>query len=373
MAGPWHRVPVPQPRQLALAAALVAVATVGAVAVVTGPAAPRAAVAAGAMSAAGVPNAASVALPSPSPSVVSKPAFPKALVAVSVAEVWAGHRKVRSYDRPALQRPAQIVAWIRGMTFYQRSHLYRRLATQVRYGEQVEVLGTRDALTRIRIPSQTGGRFPDGIVGWMASRQLVRAPSSWDAARRVATVTAKRANLSVSRRTLQISYATTLPVIRVHAHRVVVGVPGSARGSLPRAAVGIHAPNAPAMRPGAHAVLAQARRFLGLPYLWAGMTSWGYDCSGLTETVYGMLGVTLPRDAADQSLVGRPVSRRQLRPGDLVFFSHTHKRADIHHVAIYAGHGRVLQSPYTGSRVELTRLRGTYLDREYWGASRPLA
>ena len=100
------------------------------------------------------------------------------------------------------------------------------------------------------------------------------------------------------------------------------------------------------------------------------MTSWGYDCSGLTSTVYGILGITLPRDAADQSLVGKPVSRGRLRPGDLVFFSHTPKRADIHHVAIYARHGRVLQSPYTGGKVELVKLRTSYLNAEYWGATR---
>ena len=97
------------------------------------------------------------------------------------------------------------------------------------------------------------------------------------------------------------------------------------------------------------------------------MTAWGYDCSGLTSTVFGVLGVTLPRDAADQSLAGRAVARRNLRPGDLVFFSHTPQRGDIHHVAIYAGHGRLLQSPYTGSRVQLVSLRHSYLNREYWG------
>ncbi|HEX3899251.1 MAG TPA: C40 family peptidase [Mycobacteriales bacterium] len=307
---------------------------------------------------------------------VSRPA--RDVVAVSVAEVWAGRHKVKAVDRPAMQQPARLLTWLHRMTFYQRSHLFQRLATQVRYGEPVVALGSRGAYTRIRIPDQTGGRYPRGIIGWTASRQLAPEPAGWESAANVATVTARVAQLRVvggtHARPLALSYATTLPVIRVDARRVVVAVAGPAQtGSLARRAVSIHAPAAPAMKPSRRQVIAQARRFLGLPYLWAGMSAWGFDCSGLTSTVYSMLGIRLPRDAADQSLVGRAVARRRLKPGDLVFFSYSRRRSGIHHVAIYAGHGRVLQSPYTGAHVELTRLRGSYLNREYWGATRLLS
>ncbi|HWA67263.1 MAG TPA: C40 family peptidase [Mycobacteriales bacterium] len=300
-----------------------------------------------------------------------------AIVAVSAAEVWAGPHRVKPVDRPAMQSPAHLLDWLHGMSFFQRSHLYQRLATQVRYGEQVVVLARRGTLSRIRIPDQTGGRYPTGIVGWIASRQLAAEPADWGAWRREATVTARRAQLRGTAgghlRTVALSYATTLPVIQVSGSRVVVAAAGPLRaGSLPRSAVSIHAPDTAALRPSGRQVVAQARRFLGLPYLWAGMTSWGFDCSGLASTVYSMLGIRLPRDAADQSLVGRSVPRRALRPGDLVYFSYNRKRSGIHHVAIYAGDGRVIQSPYTGARVDVMRLRGSYLNREYWGASRPL-
>jgi cell wall-associated NlpC family hydrolase len=366
---------VPQTRHIALTSALAAVVGTGAV------------VAVGASSSTPVAAAAApfakVDLPAPQPSVmptsfpVPTPEPVKALVAVSVAPVWGGRHKVRSFDAPAMQRPARPGAWLRGMTFYQRSHLFKRLATQVRYGDPVVIVDTWRDLSRIRIPGQTGGRFPDGIIGWIASRQLAPEPAGWDAAKRVATVTAKTATL---RRVVHdkphattVSYATTLPLVAVRAHRVVVAVPGSAgRGTLRRSAVSVHKPGAAAIKPSGRKVLAEAKRFLGLPYLWAGMTSWGFDCSGLTSAVFSQLGVRLARDAADQSFAGKPVRRSKLRVGDLVFFSHTPRRGDIHHVGIYAGRGRVLDAPYTGARVEIVSLRHSYLNDEYWGASRPL-
>ena len=61
----------------------------------------------------------------------------------------------------------------------------------------------------------------------------------------------------------------------------------------------------------------------------------------------------MPRTSAAQSKVGTPVSRDELKAGDLVFFHH---RGRVYHVAIYAGHGKVWHSPHSGSRVKLERI-----------------
>jgi cell wall-associated NlpC family hydrolase len=55
-----------------------------------------------------------------------------------------------------------------------------------------------------------------------------------------------------------------------------------------------------------------------------------------------------------------------------VFFSYGSRWA-IHHVAIYIGHGKVIQSPFSGARVDIRRLWHSHLGKEYWGATRPLA
>jgi cell wall-associated NlpC family hydrolase len=367
---------VPQTRFAALAAALAAVTGTALYLAVSPPASGAAAVAADTFVVAEAPTPVATPTATASPTAVPSPV--KGLVAVSAAPVWSRRHAVRPFDAPSMQRPARTDAWLQGMTFYQRSHLFKRMATQVRYGEQVEILRTWHELARIRIPDQTGGRFPDGIIGWIAARQLARQPADWDVEGRVATVTAEFATLNRlvdgRSRPLAVSYTTTLPVLKVRSHRVVVAVPGHVdRAWLSRGAVRVHRAATPAIRPSARQVLAQAKRFLGLPYLWAGMTAWGFDCSGLTSAVYSQLGITLPRDAADQSLVGKQVDRSDLRVGDLVFFSHTPNRFDIHHVGIYAGHGKLLDAPYTGARVEIVSIKHSYLNMEYWGASRPLS
>lgn len=81
-----------------------------------------------------------------------------------------------------------------------------------------------------------------------------------------------------------------------------------------------------------------------------GTSGFGFDCSGLTYLDYRARGRTIPRDADAQAATGAAVSRDALRAGDLVFFA---ARGTVHHVGIYAGGGRMVDSPQTGGVVEV--------------------
>ena len=87
-------------------------------------------------------------------------------------------------------------------------------------------------------------------------------------------------------------------------------------------------------------------RFLGTPYVWAGTTPAGFDCSGFTSYVYRLAGKSLPRTAEAQRAASSKVSNPA--PGDLIFFGYP-----AYHVGIYAGGGMMYDSPRTGKTTGL--------------------
>lgn len=83
-----------------------------------------------------------------------------------------------------------------------------------------------------------------------------------------------------------------------------------------------------------------ARRFLGAPYFWGGMSAGLFDCSGLVGFCFFMNGVQLPRDASQQVNCGEPVKLEDMQAGDLVFFGESR----VSHVALCTGPGRIIHS-----------------------------
>jgi peptidoglycan endopeptidase LytE len=119
-------------------------------------------------------------------------------------------------------------------------------------------------------------------------------------------------------------------------------------------------------------VIALAKDQFDVPYVWGGSTPWvGLDCSGITQYVFNKIGINLPRTSNWQFQYGTPVTKDQLRKGDLVFFKE-HGSSTITHVGIYIGNDQMINAdtdPKDG--VQITYIFGdTYYNAYYAGAKR---
>ena len=130
-------------------------------------------------------------------------------------------------------------------------------------------------------------------------------------------------------------------------------------------------PDIPTNTLGGQAV-AIAYRFLGVPYVWAGASPTGFDCSGLTMYVWGQLGIKLGHYTGFQFYEGRRVPRDQLEPGDLVFF-HANSAGVPQHEGMYVGNGSFIHAPQTGDVVKISSLFEARYALSFVGAVRPYA
>jgi cell wall-associated NlpC family hydrolase len=122
--------------------------------------------------------------------------------------------------------------------------------------------------------------------------------------------------------------------------------------------------------PQARQALALVQGQLGKPYLWGGSTPEGWDCSGLVQWAYKKVGIDLPRVTQDQVNApgGRHIGRKDLLPGDLVFFRD--KTGDVHHVGISMGGDKFVHAPHTGGVVHESSLNEPYYREEFIGGRR---
>ncbi len=112
--------------------------------------------------------------------------------------------------------------------------------------------------------------------------------------------------------------------------------------------------SAPGTRAFSLKVLGTAAQYKGRPYRYGASGPSSFDCSGYTGYVLRKaLGKKLPRTSRAQYSATKHISKRSVRPGDLLFFSNGGR---IYHVAIYAGGGKIWHAPYSGTRVRKDRI-----------------
>ena len=112
-----------------------------------------------------------------------------------------------------------------------------------------------------------------------------------------------------------------------------------------------------------------AMAYLGVPYRRGGTGLQGFDCSGFVQAMYEKtLGLVLPHNAKAQAAVTEKIDKKDLQPGDLVFFNTL--RRTFSHVGIYIGEGKFIHSPRSGGEVRIEDMRESYWVKRFNGARR---
>jgi gamma-D-glutamyl-L-lysine dipeptidyl-peptidase len=297
----------------------------------------------------------------------------KTYINVSAATFWKSPGISRKMDRPSLTAPADLEAWTSSMkSVSSRIWLTGKTETQALYGQEVKILQTKGNWVQAAVTDQATSKNKNGYPGWMPKSQTASHAYNASACPK-AVVKTKTAGLHYlnnrSKKYMEVSYNTSMPVLKTEKDWILVQTPLQPKW-MKNADVEIYEPGEKPAKPAGKDLVSSAKSFLGLPYLWAGTSAYGFDCSGLTYSIYKQHGILLPRDASEQFKQGTFVLKSKLQPGDLIFFGSNGGKGKIHHVAMYAGNGSIIHSPKAGKNVEIIPLSTPSYSREYAGARR---
>lgn len=271
-------------------------------------------------------------------------------VAVPVATVWSAPDAPRAVDEPVLRDNPDAALWAARLGRSDRAGLHGRCETQLLHGDRVLVVEQEGPWSAVRAVGQASSSDPRGYPGWVRTTHL----GGQDRTTGLACVVAAPSCLcaSSSEGPVQLSFGTRVQVLDADDPVAAVALGDGRQGAVPRAALR-RLPDGP---PAADDVLASARQFLGLPYLWGGTSAWGLDCSGLVHLVLRSWGVEVPRDANDQAADVAAVPLDEVVPGDLYFFAAP--GAGVSHVGLATrppardGERWMLHAPENGRGVE---------------------
>ncbi|WP_309244868.1 C40 family peptidase [Bacillus sp. WMMC1349] len=283
-------------------------------------------------------------------------------VTVSVANVWTHRHAPREIDFTMLEQPVDVRGWLQSLTYENRLELCTKhlVQTQVLFGEEVEVLTEKAGWAQVVVPSQPSIKDERGYPGWIPLSCLAKSRP-----RRVETtvvIQKPTAYLYAGKKkikTVELSFLTKLAVLSENSEWFEVETP-IGHGWLKKEDVKM---STNAKGSGVD-IVQTGEAFLKLPYLWGGMSGFGYDCSGFTFNMLKANGYQVPRDAGDQAKEGEAIAFDRLKPGDLLCFAAKEGTGRVHHIGFYYGNGQMLHSPKTGRSIEIITLEGTEYQKE---------
>ncbi len=300
-----------------------------------------------------------------------------AYIDVTVATLWTEPDAPRKADEPALGHPVDLDAWNENLSETEvRRGLTGKMETQAPYGSEVSVHEVDGDWARVSVRDQSTPKDKQGYPGWLPTKQLVendRFGQLQDEQPR-AVVTEPKSELEGVEFTkdagAELTFNVELPVIAQDVEDVRVALPGGGAAWVDAEHIDVYDIDQDPAKPKGEDLVRTAEQFEGLRYLWAGVSPYGFDCSGFTYSIYRAHGIDIPRDSGDQAKVGTKVSQKDLEPGDLLFFSTSSGK--VHHVGMYIGDGKMIHAPNASKDVSVVDWKSWDKGDEFSGARRIL-
>lgn len=238
------------------------------------------------------------------------------------------------------------------INIYSRPNFSSEMVTQSILGTPVKILDRDDGWLQIQTP--------DKYIGWTNTRipRLERGELSEYLSKKKVIVTdlstivhETKSVKSPSVMEVLIGNILTLEDAGIKGKFTKISLPNGKKGYISSNSIQDLSKWLGAVELSGDNVVSMSKKFHGLPYFWGGTSSRGFDCSGLTKTVYFMHGVILPRDASQQFHVGEVIEPdadfENLQKGDLIYFGYFHngsQKLRVEHVGIYIGDMRFIHS-----------------------------
>lgn len=301
-------------------------------------------------------------------------------IAVPVTTLWRDPAAVRPIDEAIIRTWPEPAIWLRALDVPDRRDLVDRADSQALLGEEAELSEEHHGWARVSLVEQPAGPQGHGYQGWLPSAHLESAGPDGAETRVVSRRLTGLRDAPGGRVFTLLSLGSRFAVIDRSADEVALRLAGGRVGwarldaTEPEGARPAWGEKAAAVI--RRSVLDGAELFLGVPYLWGGLSGYGVDCSGLVHLSCRMAGIRIPRDADDQAAAPAVGSSPDATvagnagPGWLVYFATSPETGEgVHHVGVAVDDRFMMHAPGSGRVVELARYREAPYAKE-WCRSR---